>query len=123
LVTTWVDIQSPAPSFPTTTSVPAILPIAQVNFLELRIIPEDIPISGGWKLASPLAVDIRIEEDHFIARVPFLDEYGLGPTSEAALDDLLTSLADYLQSLERREARLSDPLKRDIEILRRLLKK
>jgi hypothetical protein len=124
VATTWgVNFVPRTATSPTMSSDPARLPTVQGSFLALRHVPEDIRIIGDWKLSSSLAVEIRIEDNCFIARVPFLDEYGLGPTSEAALDDLLTSLVDYAQSLERREYRLSEPLKRDLESLRKILKK
>jgi len=104
-------------------SEPAGLPVGPTVSLELRYIPAGIPIRAGWRLASSLMVVIRTEENHFVANVPFVDEYGLGATGEAALEDLLTSLVDYLESLLRRESRLSEPLKRDLENLKKVLAK
>lgn len=101
----------------------AVLPVVPPIFLETRFINAPIPVKGSWKLTSNLMVLIRNEEEFFVAAVPALDEYGLGPSAEAALDDLLSSLVDYMESLLRREARLSQQLARDLEMLKRLLTK
>jgi hypothetical protein len=116
----WVDVSPKTVVFNTSSSKPPEGPSVS---LELRFIPPHIPIKTGWKLASSLMIAIQIEGNHFIAKVPFLDEYGLGVTTEEAIDDLLTSLVDYNESLLRRESRLSEPLKRDLENLKKVLTK
>lgn len=121
MVTTWVNIPLSTAPFPTTRCEPAVFPMVSGDFRELRIVPGGTPILEGWKLASALAVETNIEENYFIARLRSLDEYGVGTTSEAALDDLLTSLVDYMKSLQQRADRLSEPLKRDLGILRNIL--
>ena len=103
--------------------IAAGLPVVPPIFLEMRFINAPIPVKGSWKLKSDLMVLIRNEEEFFVAAVPALGEYGLGPSAEAALDDLISSLVDYMESLLRREARLSQQLTRDLEMLKRLLTK
>jgi hypothetical protein len=48
-------------------------------------------------------------------------EYGVGASLEDAVADLLTSLSDYRESLEKREDRLGPPAVHDLEKLRKLI--
>jgi hypothetical protein len=48
-------------------------------------------------------------------------EYGVGASLEDAVADLLTSLSDYRESLEKREDRLGPPAVDDLERLRKLI--
>ena len=76
-----------------------------------------------WELVSDLHVEIKAsDEEEVIAICLNLQEYGIGDSLESAIADLLTSLSDYLQSLESREASLSPSAAKDLQILKSLLK-
>ncbi len=51
-----------------------------------------------------------------------VQEYGIGDSFGSAIEDLLTSLSDYYQSLESRQSQLAPPASKDLEILRRLIR-
>ena len=76
----------------------------------------------GWTLASDLMVEIKTSDQEVLATT-FLTvaEYGSGSSMEDAVDDLLTSLSEYRESLERREERLGQSAVDDLAKLRKLL--
>lgn len=74
-----------------------------------------------WRLASDLVVEVKMTGSAIVAIHHGVDEYGIGDTVDAAIEDLLTSLADYRLSLEKREDRLADKPRRDLDTLRKLL--
>lgn len=59
--------------------------------------------ASGWKLALDLGVDLEYTDRYVIAANSWVDEYGCGDTKESAIADLLTSLLDLRQSLERQQ--------------------
>ena len=59
--------------------------------------------ASGWKLALDLGVDLEYTDRYVIAANSWVDEYGCGDTKESAIADLLTSLLDLRQSLERQK--------------------
>ena len=78
--------------------------------------------AGGWELARDLKVEIRVTNEATLAVISLSDEeYGAGPSLEDAVQDLLTSLSDYRESLEEREAKLGPPATADLEQLRNLI--
>ena len=84
-----------------------------VPYKERELIPAAAAIgASGWQLARALAVDLEYAEGYVIATSTEVDEYGYGDTKESALADLLLSLLDLRQSLERqkRESQLSAEL-------------
>ena len=94
------------------------------------IVPYKVPAgtvipSTKWKLAEDLYVDFHATEDGaVVALTQKIDEYGDGKTREKALYDLLLTLVDLRDSLERRvkygKVILSDELNRDLVYLKRL---
>lgn len=77
---------------------------------------------NAWVLKSYLLAIIHTSWDEVRASTYLtVQEYGVGPSVEAAIHDLLTSLSDYYQSLESREERLGPPGKQDLERLRSLI--
>lgn len=121
IASTSVNIPPKTALSPTIPSKQFSLLAGQTYSLQLRQMPANMSIKNDWKLASDLMIIIRTDETHFIASLSLLNEYGLGVTVEESIDDLLTSLVDYMESLLRREARLSEPLKKDLEILKKLI--
>jgi hypothetical protein len=88
----------------------------------LYLLPEQQAWDNAWELKSHLMVVIHTSRDEVLASTYLtVQEYGVGPSLEAAIQDLLTSLSDYYQSLESREERLGPPGKEDLERLRALI--
>ena len=96
----------------------------RVPHKEVVLIPAAAAIgASGWQLSRDLAVDLEYADGYVIATSPWVDEYGYGDTKERALADLLLSLLDLRQSLERqnRESQLSDELLATLDKLNTLL--
>lgn len=88
----------------------------------LYLVPEQHSWDNAWELKGHLLVIIHTSRDEVLASTYLaVQEYGVGPSLEAAIHDLLTSLSDYYQSLESREERLGPPGKEDLERLRALI--
>ena len=80
--------------------------------------------SPAWELLNDLQVELRYSQTEApVAACPAVREYGVGETFEEAIEDLLTSLSDYYESLEAREDRLADPEAKDLAELRRLIRR
>ena len=76
-----------------------------------------------WELTGNLLVEINTSpEGAVIVTCLDLQEYGIGDSLEIAIEDLLTSLSDYFQSLESREEKLGPSAIEDLRTLRRLLR-
>lgn len=58
-----------------------------------------------------------------VATCASVQEYGIGETVESAIEDLLTSLSDYRESLEAREEKLAESEANDLAELRRLIRR
>ena len=79
--------------------------------------------ASGWHLALDLGVDLEYTDGYVIATSTWVDEYGYGDTKESAIADLLLSLLELRQSLERQkgESELSDELVATLSKLKVLL--
>ena len=77
----------------------------------------------GWKLALDMGVALEYASTYVIATNPWVDDYGQGDTEQEATDDLLSSLVDFRESLERQSqaAELSEVLVESLYKLRILL--
>ena len=96
----------------------------RVPYKEVALIPAAAAIgTSGWQLNRPLAVELEYADGYVIATSTEVDEYGYGDTKESALADLLLSLLDLRQSLERQkgESELSDELLATLDKLNILL--
>lgn len=88
-----------------------------------------VVLCAGWQassthhLKSVLLVQLRTSESGVLA-ITYLDteEYGWGHTEEEAILDLVTSLVEYMESLEAREDQLAEPTVGDLERLRQLFR-
>lgn len=91
----------------------------------LHVIPSGYSWDGGWELAGDLVVEIQAsgEEALAVAHHLTVEEYGVGASLEEAVQDLLTSLSEYRESLEEREAKLGAPAVADLEILRSIIRR
>ena len=88
-------------------------------------VPVDTPVQGtGWTLATDLRVDIEYGPSGVTAWSPAVDDYGHGASSFEAVRNLLLSLVDFRESLERRnlEGNLSEELSDLLTTLKLLLR-
>ena len=92
---------------------------------ELHVIPSGCSWSSDWELTGDLAVEVKTSEDETlaVARHLAVEEYGAGASLEEAVQDLLTSLSEYRESLEEREARLGAPAAADLSKLRSIIRR
>lgn len=87
-------------------------------------IPTGHAWEGGWELARDLWVEIRTTSEETLAVTRLtVEEYGTGASVEEAVQDLLTSLSEYRESLEEREERLGVPAVADLAKLRKILRR
>ncbi len=102
----------------------ADLPKAPDSNKDLHVIPSDCSWDGDWELAGDLVVEVQTyrEEVLAIAHELTVEEYGAGASLEEAVQDLLTSLSEYRESLEEREDRLGVPAVADLAKLRKMLR-
>jgi hypothetical protein len=91
---------------------------------ELHVIPADYSWDGDWELTGDLVVEVQTCQKEVLAitRLP-VEEYGTGASLEEAVLDLLTSLSEYRESLEEREARLGAPAVADLAKLRGIIRR
>jgi hypothetical protein len=89
----------------------------------MLIIPKDTAIQSNYKLKVDLVAEVKVENDKYVVVDYQVDEYGMGDSLQEAKQDLLASLVDYLTSLERRENRLGDRERRNLQALRNILAK
>ena len=88
-----------------------------------------IPAGSSWGApAWELFVDLQVALERsgsagLVVVCPSVREYGIGPTIEEAIEDLLTSLSDYCESLESRESRLAEAEANDLAELRRMMRR
>ena len=78
-------------------------------------------LRGGYKLNADLIAEVRVEDDRYVVVEYKVDEYGIGDSMHDAQQDLLDSLVDYITSLERRENRLGDRERDNLQVLRNIL--
>ena len=92
---------------------------------EVHVIPADCSWDDDWELADDLLVEIQTSEDEVLAIAHQLtvEEHGAGASFEEAVQDLLTSLSDYRECLEEREARLGATAVADLARLRQVIRR
>lgn len=92
--------------------------------LGVLFILQNTNIEGtSWKLGEDLIFLLSHQGCQVIAQAYQLDEYGIGSSLQEAIGDLLTSLVDYRESLEKRAGQLGDTMFRHLQLLRLLLTK
>ena len=91
----------------------------------LHVIPSDCSWDGDWELTADLVVEIQASGEEVLAVSHHLtvEEYGEGASVEEAVQDLLTSLSEYRESLEEREARLGVSAAADLAKLRGIIRR
>lgn len=76
----------------------------------------------AWELHHDLLVELRTSWEQVVASTYLtVQEHGVGPSLETAVQDLLSSLSDYYQSLQARGDRLGPPGVEDLQQLRSLI--
>jgi predicted RNase H-like HicB family nuclease len=61
------------------------------------------PVMPGWNFKQPLRVVVELDDDGtYIVSDDVFAQYGQGETSEEAISDFVSSLAEYLELLELR---------------------
>jgi len=97
---------------------------AQLNLIStigVLTVGEGACITDEYKLKETLTAEVRLEDENYIVVEYRTDEYGIGESMEEAQQDLFNSLVDYLHSLEKREGRLGDRERRNLQVLRNIL--
>ncbi len=78
----------------------------------------------SWELLNELPVELQDSgTETLVATCLAVQEYGIGETFEKAIEDLLTSLSDYYESLEAREDRLAESEANDFAKLRQVIRR
>ena len=78
----------------------------------------------SWELLNELPVELQDSgTETLVATCLAVQEYGIGETFEEAIEDLLTSLSDYYESLEAREDRLAESEANDLAKLRQVIRR
>lgn len=111
------QVASFARPFESTTSSLSVVEEA----ISLIAIPQGVRVEGLPPLAEVLLAQLKVSRQGVLA-ITYLDaeEYGSGKTEHEAVLDLVSSLAEYKDSLERREQRLAKGALADLTKLRRL---
>lgn len=123
---------------PNTTGLAATTPQVRVPFVTgkgvLRIktgttlaaitYPGNIKI-GEWMLLSTLVIQLRRTRREAIATIWLegIHEYGVGKNDNEAIEDLIESLGEHRESLERREDALAEISVKQLVCLRQLIKR
>lgn len=87
-------------------------------------IERDIMIDG-WRLKSTLLVQINSTRKEAVATtwLEGVAEYGVAKNENEAMRDLIVSLGEYRESLEKRKKSLGDSAKKELECLRKLIER
>lgn len=125
---TYVPVQlssttSPVISF--TVLKPAGTPAPRkAKALTILSIPRGTRI-GDWHLKSVMLVQVRSSRRESLATV-WLEgtaEYGTGRRDDSAIADLMVSLGEYREGLERREENLGDSARQELDCLQKLIER
>jgi len=94
------------------------------NTLTVFTLPRDSEI-GDWRLKSIILAQIRHTRKEWLATtwLEGIAEYGVGEDTSDAIIDLVVSLGEYRESLEKQEANLGDSAQRELDHLRRIIER
>lgn len=98
-------------------------PLRLASTIGMLTVPRNTVISNEYKLKVDLTAVVKTEDDKYVVIDYEVDEYGIGNSLQEAQQDLFDSLVDYLISLARRENRLGDRERHNLQILRSILAK
>lgn len=81
-------------------------------------VPRDSEM-GGWRLKSLIVVQIRRERRESVATtwLEGISEYGAGKADGDAIVDLVVSLGEYLESLQKQQRNLGESVRKEIDYL------
>ena len=96
-------------------------PVPLTSTAGMLTVLKDMVIGNNYKLNVDLVAEVRVEDNKFVVIDYQIDEYGIGDSLQEAQQDLFGALVDYLTSLERRENRLGDRERHNLQLLRRML--
>jgi len=89
-----------------------------ISTIGMLTVPKDTSITSQHVLQVDLIAIVKVEDDKYVIVDHQVDEYGIGDSFQEAQQDLFESLIDYRISLERREDRLGDRERLNLQILR-----
>ena len=94
------------------------------NTLTVFALPRDTKIAS-WHLKTMLLIQIRHTRRESLATTWFegMAEYGTGQGQSEAITDLVNSLGEYRESLEKREKNLGGSARKELDYLRRLIER
>ena len=106
-------VKTPNPRKADSLTVPAYL-----------VISNDSQI-GDWRLKSVMVVQLRRTRKQWLATtwLEGVAEYGTAETDGEAITDLVVSLGEYRESLEKREKKLGDSARNELAYLRNLIER
>lgn len=87
-------------------------------------IPRDTLIAG-WFLKSLLLVQVKPARRGSVATtwLEGIAEYGAAENETDAITDLIISLGEYREALERRQRKLGDSARKELDYLRKLIER
>ncbi len=94
-----------------------------ISTIGMLMVKEGEHITDEYKLKETLFAIVKLEDENYVVVENRTDEYGVGESMEEARRDLLNSLVDYLHSLGKREERLGDRERHNLQVLRDILTK
>ena len=94
-----------------------------ISTIGVLTVGEGTRITDEYKLKETLIAIVKLEDENYVVVENRTDEYGVGESLEEAQQDLFNSLVDYLHSLEKREGRLGDRERHNLQVLRNILTK
>lgn len=79
----------------------------------------------GWRLKSAILVQVSRTRRESVATtwLEGIAEYGTGAGDNEAISDLVVSLGEYRKSLEKRERKLGDSARKELDCLVRLIER
>ncbi len=108
-------------AFPTNSGTSGQLNL--ISTIGVMTVKEDEHITDEYKLRETIIAIVKLEDENYVIVENRTDEYGVGQSMEEAQQDLFNSLVEYLHSLEKREDRLGDRERQNLQALRDILVK
>ncbi len=96
-------------------------PIPLTSTIGILTVHKDTVIKDNYMFQVDLTAEVKFEDNKYVVIDYQVDEYGIGNSLQEAQQDLFDSLVDYLASLERRENRLGDSERHNLQTLRSIL--
>jgi len=98
--------------------------LRKTSSLTVLSIPRNSEISG-WCLKSVMLVQVSRAQKESLAMIWLegVAEYGTGEGDSEAITDLVVSIGEYRESLEKREKKLGDSARKELDCLRRLIER